>query len=133
MVPAGSPVGQDYLLGHSQAGLELGHGAASRSTVESVDRRCVSRREDGWGSCQGSEQLPPGPWVGRTDSVPHRAGLELGHRAVSGSVGRTKVRGSLSRGMNGHGSSWVLWQWGCFQCIKTTFGKLGTGAWACLL
>lgn len=56
--------------------------------------------------------FPLGLWSGRTVSVP-RAGLELGHRVVSGSVGRTMVCGSASRGMGGHGSSCLLWQWGC--------------------
>lgn len=63
----------------------------------------------------------------RTASVP-RAGLELGHRVVSGSVGRTLSVGLL-QGMGGHGSSCLLGRVVC-SAVSSPFGR---SAWTCLL
>lgn len=76
MVAAGAPVGQDCFWDHSQARLELSHGAAFGSTVKSAGNGSITKSDCGCDSCLISEHHPAGPlgilllvpWVGRTTS-----------------------------------------------------------------
>lgn len=77
--------------------VEQGHRATSGSTVESTDSGPVARGTDGWGSHWVPEWACSG-FLGGSLHRPGclqdcgREGLELGHRAASGSAVKTKGR-----------------------------------------
>lgn len=98
------------LWGHSQSGLDLGHGVTSGSTVESAGRGYVARGKDECGSSQVPVHLSVGSLGEQNCLQLQYSSLGPGNRVVLGSIIGTEMCGPVIRGTDGCCSSQVLWR-----------------------